>query len=185
MERIRTFIAIDIEEPRVLREISKLQEELRSVGSSLKLVELRNIHLTLRFLGEVDLSTVEEVKELMKGLEFKPFEMELKGVGGFPSLERPKVIWIGVSKGAEEVKRLHELLEGGLKTIGFRPDPKGFEPHITVARVKRYSSELIERIRDNSDRIFGKVLVNEVRLKKSTLTPRGPIYDTLFGKRAL
>ena len=185
MERLRTFISIDIDEPTVVNELTKLQGELKSADPAIKLVEPQNIHLTLRFLGEIDVGLVEGVKDVLNKVKFKPFEMELGGVGCFPNMNRPRVIWVGLLKGVEEVRRLHEDIERGLRGLGFRPDPKGFEPHITIARVKRLNRELVNKLMEVRDLVFGKILVKAIKLKKSTLTPRGPIYESLFERRAV
>jgi len=180
MERIRSFISIDVEEGDVLDKIVRIQEDLKSTGAIFKPVERENIHLTIRFLGEIPLRTVELVKEIMSKVEFPKFKLELKGIGAFPSSSRPRVIWIGVGNGGEDVIRIYEQIEGELRRIGFPKEREKFIPHVTIARVKRYTPALIKYLRDHRDIEIGSIDVSSIRLKKSTLTSRGPIYEVLF-----
>lgn len=180
-ERIRSFIAFDIANERALKRISDVQLELVNVGADLKLVEPKNIHATLRFLGEIPLGMVDKVYEEMKKVSFAPFEIELKGIGAFPNLNRLKVIWIGITKGATELKNIFDQLEPKIRQLGFLPDTKGFSPHITIARVKsgRNKADLAQKIISMKDFEFGTTPGDCVKLKKSVLTPKGPIYSTL------
>ena len=181
----RAFISVDIEDADVLRRIRDFQALLVDTHSTLKLVEAENIHITLWFLGNITPKMAELIYERMKeDLSFKPFTVELTGVGAFPTVGRPRVVWVGVGRGSEELKALYEQLKPGLRKLGFRPDPKGFKPHVTVARVKRYRPELVKVIMENAGASFGVFRAEEVRLKKSTLTPNGPIYSTLYAVRA-
>ncbi|MDK2383416.1 MAG: RNA 2',3'-cyclic phosphodiesterase, partial [Candidatus Korarchaeota archaeon] len=112
---------------------------------------------------------------------FEPFPMHLRGVGAFPKVSRPNVVWIGVDEGRDVFIGMAKELDRSLAKLGFRRETKGFEPHLTIARVKGYSGDLPEIIRRISDVDIGVIEVKEVRFKKSTLTPQGPIYETLYG----
>jgi 2'-5' RNA ligase len=181
MERYRCFISVDIENERVLDQIARIQSALLQTRADLKLVNLSNIHVTLRFLGDVDASMVDLIHEEMKKVSFSPFELELKGMGAFPSLSRMNVIWVGVGSGLNELRNIFDMLEPGIRKLGFPPDRKGFSPHITIARVRsgRKKDELAGLIMRESNIEFGRITVNHVRLKRSILTPKGPIYSTL------
>ncbi len=148
----------------------------------MKPVELENIHLTLRFFGEIDENDVKEIKNVLESSlrGFKVFNMKLAGMGAFPSPGSPRVIWIGVSEGANEVKSLVNKLIPKLNKIGTHRENRPFSPHITICRVKRYNSALKGLIERYKSEIFGTIEVSEIRLKKSKLTPSGPIYTTLF-----
>jgi len=175
----RTFIAIDVEDSDVLENIREFQELLTGTRSRLTLVRAENIHITLWFLGNISPGLADKICDELGSLSFRPFAIELSGVGAFPSLNRPRVIWAGVRKGSDELKQLYGQLKDILRGFGFRPDPKGFKPHITIARVKRATPELLEVVAENADRYFGTFFAEEVRLKRSVLTPRGPIYSTI------
>ncbi|OYT50484.1 RNA 2',3'-cyclic phosphodiesterase [Candidatus Bathyarchaeota archaeon ex4484_135] len=179
----RAFIAIDVEEPSVLDRISELQAILAGTKASLKLVERENIHITLWFLGNITPRTAEQINKCLEAVKTGPFVVELTGVGAFPSPGRPRVIWVGVGRGSDELKAIYEELKPCLRRLGFRPDPKGFTPHVTVARVKFKTPELVKAIMENSAMNFGSFRAEEIRLKKSVLTPRGPVYSTVSSVR--
>ncbi len=179
--RIRTFVAVDIEDEEIVSKIREVQSEISLSSAKIKLVEPENLHLTLKFLGEVEESRipviVEALSEAVSG--FKEFKITLEGVGAFPKVSRPNVIWIGVGDGRESLIELANSVENSLKRIGFPKERRPYEPHLTIARVKYRSSDLPAIIKRVEGTFIGDVTVREVRLKKSTLTPKGPIYDTL------
>jgi len=178
---IRSFIAFDIDNESVLRRFSEVQGTLLNTGADLKLVRPQNIHITMRFLGNISPSMVNSIHEEMKTISFNSFDVEIKGLGAFPSLRYTRVVWAGIRKGADELANIFKQLEPRLRTLGFRPDPKGFSPHLTIARVKtgRNKAELVRCVQELVDYEFGVVRADCLRLKKSVLTPRGPIYSTL------
>ena len=180
-ERLRSFIAFDIEDKAIIERLSNAQMELVKTGADLKLVEPKNIHITIRFLGNISPGIVEKIFKAMENVNFKPFTVEIRGLGAFPSLRFPRVVWAGIKRGEEELKGIFEQLEPQLRKLGFQPDPKGFSPHITIARVKtgRNKAELAKTLKELAEKEFGVMIAKCLRLKKSTLTPRGPIYTTL------
>jgi 2'-5' RNA ligase len=185
-KKIRSFIAFDIEDSSIKDQFINVQNALIKAGADVKLVEPQNIHITLRFLGEISEALIEKVKNEISNIDFKSFDVEFKGLGAFPSFNRINVIWVGIKKGEKELKELFNQLENRLRKIGFSPDPKGFSPHITIARVKSRKNieKIIKILNEMKDYSFGTMSFNSLRLKKSTLTPKGPIYDTLFEVRA-
>ena len=178
---IRCFVAVEIVDTKILDNFLTLGKALTTTGTILKLIEAQNIHITLRFLGNISRNRVEEVVKLLDEVEFYPFDVELKGVGVFPNLRRVNIVWVGIERGNVELLNAFNQLEEKLKRIGFKSDRRGFSPHITVARVSsgRNRDALVEMVYDWSDREFGGFSVNAIQLKKSVLTPRGPIYSTL------
>ena len=178
---MRCFVAVDLEDPDLLNALGRIQDGLRGVGADLKCVERENIHLTMRFLGDVGEGVLEDLQGLISGVNFPPFGMGLRGVGTFPNLRRPRVIWVGITRGVDELKGIFDRLESGLVGMGFRPERRGFSPHITIARVRsgRNRDRLVKQVMDHTDDEIGEMEVQHVRLKKSVLTPRGPIYSTL------
>jgi len=180
-EWIRSFVAFDIDSEAVLKRLSEVQVLLGETGADLKTVEPRNIHITLRFLGNVDASMVESVFDGMKKVQFVPFDVKVCGVGAFPDARYPRVVWAGITEGADKLRGIFSQLEPHLRSLKFAPDPKGFSPHLTIARVRsgRNKGELAELIRQNMNFEFGIVRASCLRLKRSDLTPKGPIYSTL------
>ncbi|MEM3526231.1 MAG: RNA 2',3'-cyclic phosphodiesterase, partial [Candidatus Jordarchaeaceae archaeon] len=136
MGNIRAFIAIDVEDNALVQKILDIQKEFMQTGAKLKLVEPENIHFTIRFLGNISLAMVDKIYEIMRNIEFTPFEIELYGVGCFPSLSRINNIWIGTRKGKEEITRIYDNLETQIRKLKFPPEGKEYTPHATIARVK-------------------------------------------------
>jgi len=181
VERIRAFIAIDIDDPTLISKMVNVQESLSELGARIKFVEPENIHITLKFLGEISSVLVERVKDILNQLTFEPFTIKIEGLGVFPNISRPRVIWLGVSEGASKVIEIQKFLEAKLIKLGFRKEREQFIPHITIGRVKGGNYErLRKKIVELKDVLIGNFLVNSVRLKRSTLTSRGPIYTTLL-----
>jgi len=178
---IRSFISFDIEEEEVVCKLVEVQRRLVSTQAHLKLVKPENIHVTIRFLGDVSEGVVAKIYALMKETTWKPFEFHIQGLGAFPKLRYPRVVWAGIRRGAEQFRAIFDELEPNLRKLGFAPDSKGFSPHITIARVKsgRNKAELAKQIMELAEYDFGTVKACCLRLKKSTLTPKGPVYSTL------
>jgi len=179
-EMIRSFMAFDIENDSVLKRMTEAQAILTKSGADLKLVEPKNIHVTLRFLGDITPNTVEKIFEEMKTVQFVPFDIKIQGVGAFPTSRYARVVWAGISEGASDLRSIFSQLEPRLCGLGFSPDSKGFSPHLTIARVRsgRNKAELSRVIDENSGFEFGTIRGECLRLKRSVLMPKGPIYST-------
>lgn len=179
--QIRSFIAFDIDNESVRKSLEDAQSLLTKTGADLKLVEPKNIHMTLRFLGNVSQDTVEKIFEEMKRVEFTPFDVKIHGLGAFPNVNYARVLWTGITEGADQLRNIFAQLEPRLRDLGFAPDPKGFSPHLTIARVRsgRNKIQLANCVTENVDYDVGIVKAECLRLKKSDLTPKGPIYSTL------
>ncbi len=180
-ERIRSFVAVDLDEPSIREHIIAAQKGLEQTRAGLKVVDPEIMHLTLRFLGEIPQPTVDRVREAMDEIRFPPFDVEFSGLGAFPSLKRINVVWVGITMGQERLNDIFHQLEPKLRKIGLPPDNKGFSPHMTIARVKSdlNRATLAEYVESMRGQEYGKMSVKAVRLKKSTLTPKGPIYTTI------
>lgn len=180
-EDIRSFIAFDIGNETVLKRIMDMQTVIAKAGADVKFVEPKNIHITIRFLGNIKQSMVERIYEAMQKIQFTPFNVKIHGIGAFPNLRYPRVLWAGITEGASQLQSIFNQLEPLLRNLGFKPDPKGFSPHLTIARVKsgRNKAELAKIVGENVDYDFGIVRAGCLRLKRSNLTPKGPIYSTL------
>jgi 2'-5' RNA ligase len=174
---VRLFVAVELSEAQ--REaLSQMLAELKDVGADVKWVEAENLHVTLKFIGEVQEKDVEKVKAELSGLLSGKgsFAISLKGVGCFPGWDYMKVLWVGIGEGADELAGLAAKL-GGL-SFG-KKDARGFKTHVTLGRVKsaRAKEALVAKMKEFAAKEFGGADVAEVKLKKSVLTPKGPIYS--------
>ncbi|MEM4245877.1 MAG: RNA 2',3'-cyclic phosphodiesterase [Candidatus Bathyarchaeia archaeon] len=183
---VRCFISVDVEDDAILDTIADAQRTLLDCGADLKPVERQNTHLTLRFIGEVSEDMVQEVANFLEEVRFEPFKLSFKGVGAFPNDRFIRIIWVGVESGGEELKRIASAIDSKLRLIRVPSDKKGFSPHLTIARVRsqRNTNKVSALLRVWKDRDFGSQQVNSIRLKKSVLTPTGPVYSTLFERSA-
>jgi 2'-5' RNA ligase len=182
LESIRSFLAFDIENEAVRKKLAATQQLLVQTGADLKLVEPQNIHMTIRFLGDITPNMAKKVFEEMQKVQFTPFDAQINGLGVFPDLRYPRVVWVGITEGADQLKNVFSRLEPRFRSLGFIPDSKGFSPHLTIARVKsgKNKTQLAEFVTKNASYDFGSVKAECLRLKRSDLTPRGPIYSTLM-----
>jgi len=171
---IRTFIAVELPD-RFLHEIEKIQSELNIPG--IKLVEPKLVHITMKFLGDINESDIEPITSTLSQIHCAPFEARIKGIGVFPKIAYIKVIWLG-AHGNFEV--LHNEVERVLLPFKFGKDHQ-FSPHATLARVKvlREKALLLEKMKKFETLDLGTMNVGAIILKKSTLMPQGPIYETL------
>jgi 2'-5' RNA ligase len=143
-----------------------------------------HLHLTLKFLGEVAADLLPAVRAAVDATlaDEGPFTVELRGAGAFPSIQRPRVVWVGLGAGAAEATTLADSLERSLAPLGFAPEERPFAPHLTVGRVKAPGSDraalprLIAAVRD---RVWGEAVVREAHLVRSELFPAGPRYSIL------
>jgi len=173
---MRTFVAIEVNNKDVLNSIHKIQTELNIKA---KPVELHNMHFTVQFLGEVSEEMIGKISDALNSIEFSAFSISFANIGVFPKPNSPRVIWIGVTDGINELEKLAEMIHSKLSDIGFSPDKK-FKPHVTILRVKNKIGDLSSKLEKFSSYSFGKQLVSEIKLKKSELTPNGPIYTDLL-----
>ncbi len=171
---IRTFIAVEFPD-KFIPEIEKIESVLDTPG--IKLVEPAQVHITLKFLGDISEDNVEPIASALSQVNCKPFEAGIKGVGVFPKPAYIRVIWLGAEG---DFEALHGEVERVLAPFGFEKDDK-FSPHATLARVKslKEKAALLEKIKKLEDIDLGTMNVESITLKKSTLTPKGPIYETL------
>jgi len=176
--KYRAFISVHIEPDGRLLELHK---DLASGKTSLKMVAPDKLHVTLKFLGDTDVSLNDRIIDIMKDAvsDKTPFEIEIRGAGAFPSDKYIKVIWVGVDSGGK-LEAISEKLNSELKTLGFKSD-KGFRGHLTLARVKnaKDKKKISRFIKANRDTIIMDFRVSSIELMKSTLTPTGPIYETI------
>ncbi len=181
-EQVRSFISIDLEDQQILSRIASILSSLQSLGGDLKPVERENIHLTLKFLGNVSAPRLGEVKSSLQQVIFSAFTAEIKGAGAFPNLNHMNVVWVGVNEGWSQVEQIYEQVEKLLSGLGFRREHRPFSPHITIARVRSGGkrdevASFLQRLTEES---FGTITVDKIRLKQSILSSSGPKYSTLL-----
>jgi len=175
----RAFVSIDIEPDEGLR---GLLSDLIASGADLKVVKPELLHLTLKFLGDIDES---DVVAIASGIEqsvsgVRPFSLKLTGMGAFPSMSNIRVVWVGIQD-AKELMTIAERLDGLLENVGFEKDRKGFRPHLTIARTRssRNLRVVQDMIEEKVAAAYGDYPVKDVKLKRSVLSPQGPTYHTV------
>ena len=179
---IRCFIAIEIPET-IQNQLARIQGTLRKQIPKASWVKPSNIHLTLKFLGDVDPEDLESIGEAIAGvaIHHRSFSLRISGLGAFPNFARPRVMWIGAKVGGERVSALAQDINVALSYCGFSPDTKNFNPHLTIARLKeRIDLRLYTNQYRQYDHINGaEMSVNTISLIQSQLHPQGVVYSTL------
>ncbi|ASJ06358.1 RNA 2',3'-cyclic phosphodiesterase [Thermococcus pacificus] len=177
---MRAFIAVEVSDE-VRDNLLKAQERIGSKAAKIKFVERENFHVTLKFLGEIDEATAEEVKKSLEEIakKHKKHRVRVRGIGVFPNPNYVRVIWAGIEND-EGIKAIAADVEREMRRLGFKKE-KDFVAHITIGRVKfvKDKLELAMALKDLANEEFGEFEVNAIELKKSTLTPKGPIYETV------
>lgn len=180
MSEIRAFLAIDIDEdlkPKIYRIIKQFKE----IDANIKYVELENLHLTLKFFGDIDTNGLGLLEKAIKNAVggFEPFTIKISACGAFPNKNHIKVIWVGIDDDTI-LKDLHDRLDDEFSKIGIDKD-KRFSTHLTIGRMKSAKNKnKVKSVIEECEEIeIGEMEVNAISLKKSTLTPQGPIYEDL------
>jgi 2'-5' RNA ligase len=179
---IRSFLAIELPKP-ILRKIEEVQGDLRLSHADVRWVNPEKIHLTLKFFGNIEESRIDaifkSIEEQIRNTQ--PFSLKVRGVGAFPHLKNPRVIWMGLVNGKEVLASLQKQIEIQLEKIGFQPEDRPFHPHLTLGRMRssRGKEELVGRMEKHRDEEFGDFQIERVVLFKSDLKPTGPIYTPL------
>ncbi|MEA3282222.1 MAG: RNA 2',3'-cyclic phosphodiesterase [Euryarchaeota archaeon] len=175
---IRTFIAVDLLDS-FIDTIVEIQQQLKG---NIKLVDPKQVHITMKFLGDVPEKKVPKIEDALSNINFEPFTARVCGIGAFPKPAYARVIYIGADP-AETFTRLYAEVESALAPLGFKREKRPFTPHATLARVKHNPEgarmKLADVIEYLSDVKVGTMDVDTIKLKKSTLTPKGAIYETI------
>ena len=180
---IRCFIAIEMPET-IQNRLARIQETLRKQIQKASWVKPNNVHLTLKFLGDVDPDNLESIGEAIEGVasRYRRFSLGIGGLGAFPNFARPRVMWIGVKDGSERVSSLAQDINVALnECCGVSFDTKKFNPHLTIARLKeRVDLRSYANQYRQYDRIEGaEMKVDTISLIQSQLHPTGAIYSTV------
>ncbi|MBI5158921.1 RNA 2',3'-cyclic phosphodiesterase [Candidatus Micrarchaeota archaeon] len=171
---MRCFIAVELSE----QAKDNIEEAKAKLPKTLKLVERENLHITIKFLGEISEEKAKQVEKQLEKLARKKFALRLKGAGVFPSRKLVRVAWIGAE--SIELKQLADAVNNQLTQLGFEKDK--FTSHATIARAREKldataTAQLNSFLDEYKNTEFGESTVESIVLKKSTLTPKGPIYE--------
>jgi 2'-5' RNA ligase len=179
---MRAFIAIELP-PQVKSKLTERQQGMKKAGLNARWVRVENIHLTLKFLGEIDPDTVAAVSTAMKSAaeSHGPFTLAASGIGVFPNLRKARVLWAGLSEGVPELVGLQKDLDAALAACGFERDKRAFRGHLTMARFRKslHPAKLEKVLREAGGVHFGQWTVEELVLFRSELQPAGAIYTKL------
>lgn len=186
MSRLRAFVAVEL--PLEIRQnVQHATSNLRrDTGSLIRWVAMENMHLTLKFLGDIPSANVEVVTQMIHAQadSFNCFDIQLTGIGSFPSPKRPRVIYIGIQAPAA-LETFQRQLESATRRLGYDPEERAFAPHLTIGRVRQHvradeQQRLRRALEESTIDSLGTARVNSVHLYKSDLKPNGPIYTKLY-----
>jgi 2'-5' RNA ligase len=186
MEEIRAFIAVELP-PDFKLALARLQERLKSGSRApVKWVDPAIIHLTLKFLGNIDSALTgritDAIREAARGIH--PFRVEMGGLGVFPSPGRVRVVWVGLAGDVDKLAQLQKRLDSALAPLGFSPESRPFTPHLTLARVRDNAAteqrqELGRLVTATPFEVPGSIRVDALHLMRSQLTREGPVYTRI------
>ena len=179
-ETIRSFLAIELDEDLVPK-ILDVQKEFKKTDANIKYVNSRNMHFTLKFFGNIDLDMAEDIGSAVEKVikNYSSFDLNIRNCGCFPNKKVIKVLWLGLEEGSPIIN-LQKDLDKEFGKLGFKKE-RNFISHLTIGRVKSPKNK--KEIRETIDKLenieIGQMRVSEISLKKSTLTPQGPIYEDI------
>ncbi len=173
---VRAFIALELSDE-IKDQLTAAQQTIRGCQARLTFVEPKNIHITAKFLGEVDEKNLPNVIEALKKITFIPFPVTA-GKVTVNNPRRPHTVWCAIDDAGEGGK-VFQLIEDALAPLGFAPETRRFTPHATIARVKTPDSSLFSALKDLDRTNYGTCTIHGMVLKKSTLLPQGPVYENI------
>jgi len=185
MEQIRSFIAVELPEE-IKTRLEQLEAQLKSeTQTRVKWVDPNSIHLTLKFLGNIDAGRTGEItrvmEEAVKGIP--PFRLSVKDLGVFPNVRRVQVAWVGLSGEVDRLRQLQQRLESSLEQLGFAAESRAFTPHLTIARIRDQASpderQRFGQLITSTSFEAGEISVDAISLMRSQLTRQGAIYSRL------
>ena len=187
MERTRLFWAVNLP-AEIKSKLTSLQSLMQGVPADVKWVEQQNLHLTVKFMGDVDRTKINDLVQAVKMAvaDCGPISLELRGTGFFPHSRQPRVIWVGVRGEVDKFRRLHHLVEKSLIALGIPSESKVFSPHLTVGRVRspKGVGDLVHNLESTQElNCFGRLDVTTIELMASELTLKGPVYSVVAGVR--
>ena len=174
---VRAFVALELT-GEIQDRLKEAQEKLHGCSARLTLVEPALIHITLKFLGEIAEKDLPRVSAALRSVSFSPFPVTV-GAVTVNNPKRPHTVWCRISDGGKG-NRLFRQVEEVLAPLGFDRESREFTPHATLARVKVPDPSLFTAIHALDGMSYGDCMIRGMKLKKSTLTPRGPVYEDLL-----
>ena len=179
---VRCFICVEITNDQNIDFIDTVLKQLRNT-KGIRPVKLSQLHITLKFLGEVPEQRIDAIKQVLAGISIPSFTLSWSHLGCFPNEKRPRVVWIGINQGSQDLVLLAKEVNQKLSELGFLQEKRRFSPHLTLGRVKRLTADDKEAINDLLQNFKLPSNVSEeittLVFKKSTLTPKGAIYENL------
>jgi len=179
---MRLFIAVELTDE-VIKNMVEMINELKETGAAVKWVEASNLHVTMKFLGWVEDRKIDNVIELASKAAAGTggFKIKLEGTGTFPPGKSPRVLWVGITEGGDKLGKIAVSLEENLSRAGYRSEEREFSSHVTIGRIKNNEGvdKLKEKIGRYKDTGFGEAWIDSIAIMKSTLTPRGPVYEKI------
>jgi 2'-5' RNA ligase len=177
---IRAFIAVTLSES-VIEEIAKIHKLLQEAKGDIRWTRVESLHLTLKFLGNIERRQVEPILGVLNKLvgTQPPLHLIAQGLGVFPNSKRPRVLWVGLK--GEGLSELVEAIETSLMPLDFPPEDREFAPHLTLGRIRspRGWERVFALMKEHENRVFGESTIEKVMLYQSTLQPKGAIYTAL------
>jgi len=185
LTKLRVFFAIEIPEKQITQISGLIRNSFAPLNSSISWIKSSNLHITLKFLDELDQQHLTSLIKAISGnlTEFSSLSLKINGLGLFPESGKPRVLWIGIDKNPT-LKSLTEMIEQQAHFLGYAKEHRRFSPHLTIGRVKHVLSksdeiELLKSVKNNLYVNFGQFEVNKLILFKSTLLPTGAVYSPL------
>lgn len=181
LRRVRTFIAVELSTG-VKHRAGELIKKLRYTGADVKFTPPEQMHLTLKFLGEIERDEIIPLCRIVESVaaKFEPFDLGFHGTGAFPHTDHPRTLWIGVEQGLEEIRALQKALEDALyEKLGFPKERRQFQPHLTIGRVHKATAEMGDVMEKHSEFDADFSEVDELVVFASFLERDGPRYETL------
>lgn len=178
---VRAFIAIEL--PSIIaKSLEEIQNNLKDTANKITWVKPDNIHLTMKFLGNIETDKAHAIEKILKNIvsQISIGKLSVKGVGAFPTINNPRVIWVGVEDD-KNLLNIYTQLEEGVASLGFKKEERPFKPHLTLGRIKFLKDKkgLKERLEKLADIKFASFIVDSLILFKSELTPEGSLYTKL------
>ncbi len=180
---MRCFIAIELPEA-VKSTLSGIEEDLKKSKADVRWVKPDNIHLTLKFFGNIEEKKTEKIIEIMENIcnQYAPFTIEIKGMGTFPNIKSPRVLWVGI-EGNDTLKTLQEEIENKMESIGFEREDRAFTAHLTLGRFRTSIEKegLLKAVKlHEKDTFVGSINVQSLSLIRSDLHPEGARYTKII-----
>ena len=179
---LRTFLALPLDEE-IVERLVEVQRSLASAGARVRWVNEKNLHLTIKFLGDVTDEQLGDVCRVAEEVasQIEPFEFSVSSVTSVPPAGAMRMVWVGIDEQTGRLEKLHELLEESYARMGFKKENRSFRSHLTLGRVK--SGQNVKQLRaavaEIAETNFGITSVNEMIVFSSELTPDGPIYSPM------